>query len=164
MQPITTSYSAVLDARPEDVYDAIADYQHGHPNILPAANLYDLRVDQGGYGEGTIIRFKSKVLGVEQSYYQRVREPEPGRVLIEEDINSPFNSSTTFTVDPVENGQKSRVEIKTQRTPSAGLAGAVERFIVPRVLPPIYQKELKLLEAFAQKQHGAKTSISSVER
>jgi hypothetical protein len=153
MQPIIVSASALLDARPEDVYNAIADYHHGHPHILPKESLYDLRVEQGGYGEGTIIRFKAKALGVEQAYYQRVREPEPGRVLVEEDIDSPHNSATTFRVTPVEGGQKAQVEISTQRDPSPGLSGVFERFLIARILPPIYQKELKLLEAFAQRQH-----------
>ena len=79
MGQIKVRASAVLDAHPEDVYATIADYQHGHPNILPKESLYDLQVEHGGYGVGTIIRFKMKALGVEQSFYQRVSEPEPGR-------------------------------------------------------------------------------------
>lgn len=51
----TTKAAAILDARPEDVYATSADYQHGHPNILPKESLYDLQVERGGYGAGTII-------------------------------------------------------------------------------------------------------------
>ncbi len=98
MGQITVKAAAVLDACPEDVYATIADYQHGHPNILPKESLYDLQVEQGGYGAGTIIRFKVKALGVEQTAYQRVSEPEPGRVLVEQDIDSARNARTTFTV------------------------------------------------------------------
>src|SRR5438045_3986709 len=115
MQPIFTKASAILDARPEDVYNAIADYKNGHPNILPKDNLYDLQIVEGGFGAGTIMRFKSRVLGVEQAFYQRVSEPEPRRVLVEQDIDSPYNSATTFRITPVENGQKSQVEISTVR-------------------------------------------------
>lgn len=102
MGQITVKAEAVLNARPEDVYATIADYQHGHPNILPIESLYDLQVKQGGYGAGTIIRFKVKALGVEQAAYQRVSEPEPGRVLVEQDIDSARNAMTTFIVSPVE--------------------------------------------------------------
>src|SRR5258708_35597264 len=98
MSRIQAQASAILNARAADVYATIADYKEGHPKILPKENLYDLQVEQGGYGEGTIIRFKARLAGTEQSFYQRVSEPEPGRVLIEQDIDSVQMESTTFTV------------------------------------------------------------------
>ncbi len=150
MAQITVKAAAILDARPEDVYATIADYQHGHPNILPQERLYDLQVEQGGYGAGTIIRFKVKALGVEQTAYQRVSEPEPGRVLVEQDIDSARNAMTTFTVTAVE--QKTHVEIATTMNTSPGLQGLVERLLVPIIQPPVYRKELKLLEAVARKR------------
>jgi hypothetical protein len=161
MGQINVRVAAVLDARPEDVYVAIADYREGHPNIVPKESIYDLQVEQGGYGAGTIIRFKVKVLGVEQSFYQRVSEPEPGRVLVEQDIDSVQNDITTFTVDPVEDGRKSHVEISTVMNTSPGLKGVVERIIVPIVNAQMYRKELKLLEAFAQKKSTTPFSDSS---
>ncbi len=152
MGQIKVKAESVLEARSEDVYATIADYHHGHPNILPKANLYDLQVEQGGYGAGTIHRFKSRVLGVEQSFYQRVSEPEPGKVLVEQDIDSVQNVATTFTVIPLEQGQKSHVEISTTMNASPGLRGLVERIIVSIVNPRIYRKELKLLEEVAQRR------------
>ena len=152
MGQITVKAAAILNAHPADVYATIADYHHGHPNIVPQEFFYDFQVEQGGYGAGTIIRFKVKVLGVEQSYYQRVSEPEPGRVLVEQDIDSVQNTATTFTVTPVENDQKSHVEISTTMNTSRGFKGLVERIIVPIINPQVYRKELKLLEAVAQKR------------
>ena len=152
MGQITVKAEAVLNACPEDVYATIADYQHGHPNILPKERLYDLQVEQGGYGAGTIIRFKVKVLGVEQAAYQRVSEPEPGRVLVEQDIDSARNAMTTFIVTPVEQDQKAHVEISTTMNTSPGFQGFVERILVPIIQPPVYRKELKLLEIVAQKR------------
>jgi len=152
MKQIKAKATTILAARPADVYATIADYRQGHPNILPKENLYDLQIEQGGYGTGTIIRFKSRALGVEQSYYQRVSEPEPGRVLVEQDIDSVQNSSTTFTVLPHEQGQKSHVEISTTMNSSPGLKGFVERVLIPLTLPSIYHKEFKLLESVAQKR------------
>ena len=152
MGQITVRAAAVLDARPGDVYATIADYQHAHPDILPKESLYDLQVEQGGYGAGTMIRFKMKALGVEQSFYQRVSEPEPGRVLVEQDIDSVQNVMTTFTVTPVEHEQKSHVEISTMMNTSPGFKGFMERIIVPIINPQLYRKELRLLEAVAQKR------------
>ena len=145
----------VLDARPEDVYSTIADYRKGHPRILPKENLYDLQVEEGGYGAGTIIRFKSRILGVEQSFHHRVSEPEPGRVLVEQDIDAVQNVTTTFTVIPVEEGKKSKVEISTTMIASPGFRGFAERVVLSIFNLRIYRKELKLLEAVAQKRGTA---------
>jgi len=93
-----------------------------------------------------------KALGVEQTFYQRVSEPEPGRVLVEQDIDSAQNVITTFTVTPVEQGQKYHVEITTTMNTNPGLRGLMERIIVPIINPQIYRKELKLLEAVAQQR------------
>ncbi len=152
MGQIKVKAEAVLAARPEDVYATIADYHQGHPNILPKESLYDLQVEQGGYGAGTIIRFKARVLGVEQSFYQRVSEPEPGRVLVEQDIDSVQEETTTFTVTPLEQGQKSHIEISTTMNASPGFRGLIERIIVSIANPRIYRKELKLLEEVAQRR------------
>ncbi len=151
MGQITAKAEAMLEASSEEVYATIADYRQGHPNILPK-EFYDLQVEQGGYGAGTIFRFKMRVLGVEQSFYQRVSEPEPSRVLVEQDIDSVQHVTTTFRVTPLEQGQQSHVEISTTMHPSPGLRGLVERILVPMINTRIYHKELKLLEEVAQKR------------
>ena len=160
MGQINVKATEVLDARPEDVYTTIADYRKGHPSILPKESLYDLQVEEGGYGAGTIIRFKSRILGVEQSFYQLVSEPEPARVFVEQDIDSVQNLATTFTVIPLEQGQKSHVEIATTMNTSPGLKGIFERIAFPIVLPPVYRKELKLLESVAQKRRNPITEAT----
>jgi hypothetical protein len=86
----------------------------------------------------------------------RASEPEPGRVLMERDIDSVQDTITTFTVTPVENGQKSHVEIATVMNSSPGLIGFIERLLVPRALNPSYQQEIKNVEAFAQKKRAAR--------
>ncbi len=159
MGQIKVKAEAVLDARPEDVYATIADYRKGHASILPKKNLYDLHVEEGGYGAGTIIRFKSRILGVEQAFYQRVSEPEPGRVIVEQDIEPGQNFATTFRVDPVEEGQKSHVEISTTVNASQGLSGLVERMVISMFNPRIYREEMKLLEAVAQKRECSVTTL-----
>lgn len=155
MGQITVKAEAVLEASAEEVYATIADYRQGHSNILPK-ELYDVQVEQGGSGAGTIFRFKMRVLGAEQSFYQRVSEPEPGRVLVEQDIDSPQQVTTTFKVTPLEPGQQSHVEISTTMRTSPGMRGLLERILVPMINPRIYQKELKLLEEVAQ---GRRTHV-----
>ncbi len=156
MGQISTRATAVLDARPADVYATIADYHTGHPSILPR-QIYDLQVEQGGYGAGTITRFKTRILGAEQAFHHRVSEPEPGRVLVEQDIEAGQDLTTTFTVTPLDEGRKARVEIKTTMNASPGLRGLLERLLVPLANPPIYRQELKLLEVVAQ-QHALASS------
>lgn len=161
MSQIYARAEAILNARPEAVYNAIADYKHGHPHIIPQETFSDLRVEQGGYGAGTVIRFKVKVVGMVVDMYQRISEPEPGHVLVEQDIDSPRNTVTTFTVTPVENHQKAHVIIATTMNASAGLAGLLERLLIPRMNQRIYRKELRLLEAFAQKNSASASSQTS---
>lgn len=155
MGQIKVKADAVLDARPEEVYATIADYRKAHPSILPKESLYDLQIEQGGYGADTIIRFKSRILGKEQSFYQRVSEPEQGRVIVEQDIDTKQNLATTFKVIPVEGGKKSQVEISTTMNTSPGFRGFAERVVLSIFNPRIYRKELKLLEAVAQKRGDA---------
>ncbi len=152
MGRITIRVAKVLDARPEDVYATIADYHNGHPHIIPEKNLYDLQVEEGGYGAGTIITFKSRFLGQIQEFRQRVSEPEPGRILVEQDIAPGQNESSTFTVTPVEQGEKSHVEIAMGLDARPGLPGRIERLILPRIFPPVFLKELDLLEGVASKR------------
>lgn len=154
MSQIKAKEAAILDAKPEDVYATIADYRNGHPHIVPPDTFSDMCVEQGGYGEGTVIRFKMKSLGVVQEFHHRVTEPEPGRVLVEQDIDSAQHVVTIFTVTPVENGEKSHVEIMTTMNASPGVRGVIERFVVSVLNPRVYRKELKLLEAVAQKHVG----------
>ncbi len=152
MGQITFQVVAVLNASPAQVYGVIADYVNGHPLILPKGNLYDLRVEQGGYGAGTIIHFKSRLFGVERTFHHQVIEPEPGRVLREQSIDDGEHEGTTFTVMPIEQGAKSRVEIATTLPASPGLQGIIERIIVPLALAPVYRKELALLQEVAQQR------------
>src|SRR5579884_2047784 len=152
MRRIKIRAAAILNACPEDVYATIADYRQGHPRILPKEHLYDLQVEQGGYGAGTVIRFKSRFLGVEQSLYQRVSEPEPGRVLVERDIESAQDEIVTFTVTPLEERQKSHVEISITMNASSGFKGLVERILFPSLLSPALRKELKQLDGVAQER------------
>jgi hypothetical protein len=89
---------------------------------------------------------------VERSFHHVVSEPEPGRVLIEQDVDDAQREATTFTVSPVAPGHRSHVEIATTMTLSPGINGAIERILVPWSLRPVYRKELALLENVARQR------------
>jgi hypothetical protein len=145
------SASALIPAPPQDVYAIIADYHHGHPQILPKPPFVSLTVEQGGTGSGTVIRVQMRVLGQLQTFRAVVTEPEPGRVLVE---TNDTGYVTTFTVEPRADGQHAYVTIATEMTGRAGIVGALERWFVPRLLRPVYVKELGQLAAVAVTRAG----------
>jgi hypothetical protein len=55
------SASAEVKAPAEKVYAIIADYRHGHPQIVPSPPFGRIEVEQGGFGAGTVIRFPMRV-------------------------------------------------------------------------------------------------------
>ena len=143
MGRIQAGASAVIDGRPEEIYDILSDYKTKHPKILPKEHFKDLVVEAGGEGAGTVIRFKTIAAGRERPYRMEISEPEPGRVLVESDKSS--NTVTTFTVTPVSEGRQSQVQIITEFDASPGIAGFFERMLSPRLLKGIYEKELRQL-------------------
>lgn len=139
------SASALIPAPPQDVYAVFADYHHSHPQILPQPPFAGLTVEQGGVGAGTVIMAHMRVLGQTQHFRATVTEPEPGRVLVE---TTDTGYITTFQVEPRANGTQSYVTITTELTGRAGLAGAIEGWLVARLLRPAYVRELANVAAF----------------
>lgn len=148
MSTIRTQASHEIDARPEAVYNVLADYRTGHPAILPKPEFGDLVVEAGGRGAGTIVRFTMNVLGTTRTFRQAISEPQPGRVLQEADETG--DVVTTFTVEPLAGGKRSRVTITTETRASPGLRGLVERLVSPRVLRGLYRRELRQLEEYTK--------------
>src|SRR2546430_16800578 len=96
-----------IAAPAEEVYRYIADYRTHHPRFLPPA-FSTFQVDQGGVGEGTIVRFRVRAGGRARAFHQRVTEPTPGRGLVESGIQS--SEATTFTVIPEGIARQARVQ------------------------------------------------------
>ena len=147
------SASAIIPARKEQVYSLIANYNDGHPRILPK-QFSSLTVEQGGVGAGTVIRFQMSVFGKKQQFRAAVTEPEPGRVLVETDLDT-NGAITTFTVNPGHAPADSNVTISTELPVRAGFAGAIERKLSTLLLRPIYVKELQNLARVATGPFGA---------
>jgi hypothetical protein len=149
MNQIHVESSKVIEARPEKVYAILSDYHVSHPAILPKPYFTELTVEKGGQGAGTIIHVGMNVMGVKRAYRQVISEPEPGRVLVESDAAAGVTSS--FTVDPFNGGQHSRVTIATDAATKPGLLGWMERLFNPFVMRRIYKEELQLLAEYARK-------------
>src|SRR5690242_2470272 len=148
MRKIHIEASAIIDAPPEAAYATVADYHTGHPAIVPKENFPELVVEQGGYGAGTIIRARVRLGADERTVRHLVSEPEPGRVLVETDLDAP--SVTTFTFTPLNNDRQVRVRIATEMAANPGIRGFVERVFAPPMLRRVYRKELHQLAAVAQ--------------
>jgi len=146
------SASAIVPARRERVYSLIANYNDGHPRILPK-QISNLTVEQGGVGAGTVIRFQVSILGKKQNFRAAITEPEPGRVLVETDLDT-NGAVTTFTVDPGTAPADSRVTISTELPVRAGFLGMLERRFSTLVLRPMYMKELQNLARVATGPFG----------
>jgi len=144
MAPYSISRSLRIAAPPARIYGLIADYRNGHPRIVPK-QFTNLRVESGsGVGAGTVIRFDVTVLGRTDHFKAIVSEPEPGRMLVETNLE-PNDSVTTFIVEPEDRGRAANVTIRTELNARPGVIGAIERFITARVLPPMYDAELRNL-------------------
>ena len=152
----TVRASARVKAPADVVYSVIADYRKGHPQILPRPYFEWLEVEQGGRGEGTVIRFQMRVLGQTRVLRAVVTEPEPGRVLVETDTGGD-GPVTTFTVEP--EGQGSHVTFSTELTSAGGPVGVVERFALRRVLRRVFARELEQLGRVAVERTTVRTTV-----
>ena len=79
----------------------------------------------------------------------KVSEPEPGRVLQEEDAAT--GVLTTFTVDAL-NDTQARVTIATTARSSSGLKGWLEKMTTPGIMRRIYRQELAQIVDVVTKQ------------
>jgi hypothetical protein len=148
MSKVIVNASDVIDARPEQIYAILSDYRVGHAAILPKPYFKEMIVEQGGQGEGTIIRLKMNVFGQEYTYHQIVTEPEPGRLLVETDMNTGQFSS--FTLEPLNGGAQTRVTIHSEFPGKPGIAGWMEKLMQPPITRHIFKKELRNLAEYVR--------------
>lgn len=150
MNTYTVEVTATIDAPAAAVYAILADYHDGHPAILPAPYFTGLIVIEGGYGAGTVAETTMNVFGARRTYLMAVSEPEPGRVLREEDAAAGL--VTVVTVDPVDEGRRSQVTFLTTSRVSPGLKGWLEKLMNPPITRRIYREEMQLLAERATDQ------------
>jgi hypothetical protein len=135
-----------INAPADLLYQIVADYNTHHPSILPAA-FSNLRVEQGGIGEGTVLSFDIRMGGRKRNMRARISEPRPG-VLEETDLE--FGAVTSFEI--TQEVDASRVVIRTGFPSAPGIQGWFERRFAPGMLRKLYEQELDNLTAYASRQ------------
>lgn len=153
MSRVIAEESRVINARAEDIYAVMRDYRAGHPAVLPKQYFKALEIEQGGVGEGTIIRVDMDVMGVKRSFRMLVSEPEPGRLLVERNLDG--TGETQFVFQPLEGGAKTRVTIKSDFAAAPGFRGFMERLMNPMISRRIYREELAILDGYMQQKGSA---------
>jgi hypothetical protein len=146
MENQLVSVTSRIDAPPQNVYAVLADYHNGHPHILPTQYFRNLKVEEGGLGAGTRTWVEMHVLGTTRKFHSIISEPEPGRVLVESEMDG--DSVTTFTVNPVEEGGATDLTISTSFATHPGLAGAIERRLTSSMLRRVYLQEMSQLNDY----------------
>jgi hypothetical protein len=140
--------SRQISAAPSSIYRLIADYHDAHRRIVSPKAFRWLRVEEGGIGAGTTIRFGMRVFGSIRESVGVVTEPEPGRVLVE---RYPATGDVTrFIVDAVSGATAARVTIATDLSVRSGIAGRIQGFLATRFLRPLYDEELQRLADLAE--------------
>lgn len=142
MAHIYVKSEKVVNANPADVYTAISDYKEKRPELL-TPNFVDYKVEKGGRGDGTVVSYRLHAARRERPYHVQVKEPVKGQVLTENDTNSSL--VTTWSVMPLEDGQRSLVRVATEWEGGQGIRGFFERVFAPLGVRGIYNRMLDRL-------------------
>ena len=133
----------VYDAPPEQVFDALADYQNTREGLLPP-QYTEYEVREGGKGAGTVVHWKLQATESRtRDCLFTVTEPSPGR-LVETDANS--SMVITWTVTPAGEG-RSKVLVEAAWTGATGIGGFFERRFAPKGFSKIHDQVLEKLAA-----------------
>ena len=145
MGQVSASSTVLVDAAPETVLAAIADYDAVRPKIL-SSRYSGYRVLEGGKGAGTVATWKL------QATKSRVRDVKAdvdvaGHTVIEKDANS--SMITNWTVAPA--GPGSSVTMKTSWEGAGGIGGFFEKTFAPMGLRKIQDEVLANLKKEVEK-------------
>jgi hypothetical protein len=140
MGQVSASSTVLVNAAPDDVLAAVADYKTVRPKIL-SPHYSDYQVLQGGVGAGTVAKWKL------QATKSRVREVQAsvdvaGKTVIEKDANSSL--VTNWTVAPA--GTGATVTVKTSWNGAGGVKGFFEKTFAPLGLKKIQAEVLENLK------------------
>ena len=136
MGQVSASSTVLINAAPEAVLAAVADYQTVRPKIL-SSHYSNYSVLEGGQGAGTVVTWKL------QATKSRTRDVQAavdvaGKTVIEKDANSSL--VTNWTVAPA--GTGSTVTVKTSWTGAGGVKGFFEKTFAPLGLRKIQDEVL----------------------
>ena len=145
--------SKTIQASSKAIYAVISDYEVGHQAILPKPYFTEMIVEKGGQGAGTELTISMEVMRDKRTFHQIVEEPEPGRILIERDLDTA--QITQFTLEPLENGQATEVTIMIEFELRKGLSGWIEGFMSKFFLRYLFNKELDNLAEYVASDERA---------
>lgn len=140
MGQVSAASTVLINAEPDAVLTAVADYETVRPKIL-SSHYSGYQVLEGGHGAGTVVTWKL------QATESRVRDVKAdvdvaGKSVIEKDANS--SMVTTWTVAPA--GEGSSVTTKTTWTGAGGVKGFFEKTFAPLGLRKIQAEVLENLK------------------
>jgi carbon monoxide dehydrogenase subunit G len=140
MGQVSASSTVLINAEPDAVLAAVADYQTVRPKIL-SSHYSGYQVLEGGQGAGTVVTWKL------QATESRVRDVKAtvdvaGHAVIEKDANSTM--VTNYTVAPA--GPGASVTVKTTWQGAGGVKGFFEKTFAPLGLRKIQAEVLANLK------------------
>lgn len=143
MKHYEVSVERKIHASADRVYHVIIDMEE-HRRILPK-QFESLEVLEGGRGAGTVFRLTMNVMGSRSSLVMTIEEPEPGRIVREQDEAA--GVTTTWELTP-ESGESCRLRLTSQFPYKPGFSGWVERLVTPPMIRSIYQRELENMDEY----------------
>jgi Polyketide cyclase / dehydrase and lipid transport len=148
MAQVEATTQREIAAKPDDVFDALADYSGIREKLLPS-HFSEYEVREGCDGEGTLVRWRLQATSKRvRDCLCEVTEPTDGE-LVEKDRNS--SMVTTWTVTPGTAQDSARVTVVTTWTGAGGVGGFFEKIFAPRGLARIYDELLVKLAAEVEK-------------
>ncbi|MGW2264102.1 SRPBCC family protein [Streptomyces koyangensis] len=147
MAQVEATTERTIAAKPDDVFDALADYSGTRRTVLPE-QYSEYEVREGGDGDGTLVHWKLQATSKRvRDCLLDVKEPSEGE-LVETDQNS--SMVTTWTVTPAGQGG-ARVQVRTVWNGAGGIGGFFERTFAPKGLARIHDQTLAKLAAALEK-------------
>jgi len=128
---------------PERVYNLIIDMEE-HRRILPR-QFESLDVMEGGKGAGTVFRLTIHVMGSRSSLVMTLSEPEPGRIVQEQDEKAGVTTIWKLIPEP---GDCCVLRLTSQFPNKPGFSGWMERIATSSMIRSIYKRELKNMEEY----------------
>lgn len=142
------SSTVVLDATAASVYEVLANIREHRLKILPSSFYKKVEIETGGKGSGTVMKLWAKEFGRTVAYRMTVKEPEPGKHLVEEDRHQ--GVETHYLVRPNARGDRSVVTVTTYWEQKPGPMGWFERLMIPAGTRTQLSEQLELIEQEAQ--------------
>jgi len=140
MAQVSASSTVLINAEPDAVLTAVADYTTVRPKIL-SSHYSNYQVLEGGQGAGTVAAWKLQATK-SRSRNVKATVDVAGKTVIEKDANS--SMVTNWTVAPA--GTGSTVTVKTSWQGAGGIGGFFEKTFAPLGLRKIQAEVLENLK------------------